>query len=228
MMRRFFERQGWHFALLVLLGIGVALAARLPAMKDGDLWGLETRIWLWIAVGVAVAHQVYVWVCWRAELHASLLTRRLGGVAFTLYAVLFASLIIGRVVAMVPLALANRDTLPVDPLVLRMLAVVLVPPWLYLGYSIQRYFTFRRAFGIDHFDASYRERSLVRGGIFRFTSNGMYVFGFLILWSIALWFASAAALVAALFSHLYIWVHYYCTEQPDMQRIYGGANTAGD
>jgi len=28
-------------------------------------------------------------------------------------------------------------------------------------------------------------------------------------------------LAAALFQHAYIWVHYYCTEEPDMQLIYG-------
>ena len=30
-----------------------------------------------------------------------------------------------------------------------------------------------------------------------------------------------AALVVAMFSHLYIWVHYICTERPDMRLIYG-------
>jgi len=32
---------------------------------------------------------------------------------------------------------------------------------------------------------------------------------------------SEAALVAALFNHLYIWVHFYFTELPDMKFIYG-------
>ena len=31
---------------------------------------------------------------------------------------------------------------------------------------------------------------------------------------------SLAALAAALFQHAYIWVHYYCTEAPDMDLIY--------
>jgi hypothetical protein len=48
----------------------------------------------------------------------------------------------------------------------------------------------------------------------------MYVFGFLLFWIPALWFASAAALCAALFNHVYIWVHYFATERPDMQHIY--------
>ena len=62
---------------------------------------------------------------------------------------------------------------------------------------------------------------MIKEGIFRYTSNGMYVFGFLLLWVPALWYASAAGICAALFNHLYIWVHYYTTEKPDMRRIYG-------
>jgi hypothetical protein len=48
----------------------------------------------------------------------------------------------------------------------------------------------------------------------------MYIFGFFILWVPGLWFASVAALSVALFNHLYIWVHYFSTELPDIRRIY--------
>ena len=51
--------------------------------------------------------------------------------------------------------------------------------------------------------------------------NAMYWFGLLILWLPGVLLASKAALVAALFNHLYIWVHYHCTEKPDIDRIYG-------
>jgi hypothetical protein len=66
---------------------------------------------------------------------------------------------------------------------------------------------------------------MVKGGIFRFTRNGMYVFGFLLLWIPGLWWASTAALAVALFNHLYIWVHYHTTELPDMKRIYGAVES---
>ncbi len=55
---------------------------------------------------------------------------------------------------------------------------------------------------------------------FRYTSNAMYGVAFLGLWGIALLFGSWNALVIALFQHAYIWVHMYCTEAPDMARIY--------
>ena len=127
-------------------------------------------------------------------------------------------LITGGVLAV---ALANRGTLPLSgPAAFVLGASCLVPP-LYLGWSIRRYFTLDRAYGIDHFDASYRKAPLVREGIFRWSSNAMYVFGFLALWGIALLFRSQGALVAAGFNHAAIWVHYVCTERPDMRRIYG-------
>ena len=87
--------------------------------------------------------------------------------------------------------------------------------------SVKRYFGFKRAFGVDHFDPSYRSVPFVKKGIFRFTGNGMYTFGFFLLWIPGLWYASISALCVALFNHLYIWVHYYSTELPDIKRIYG-------
>jgi len=48
----------------------------------------------------------------------------------------------------------------------------------------------------------------------------MYSFAFLGLWSIALLLRSQAALSLALFQHAYVWVHFYCTEAPDLDLIY--------
>ena len=49
----------------------------------------------------------------------------------------------------------------------------------------------------------------------------MYTFAFFAFWAIALLAGSIAALAVALFQHAYIWVHWYCTEEPDMRVIYG-------
>jgi hypothetical protein len=49
----------------------------------------------------------------------------------------------------------------------------------------------------------------------------MYIYGIMILYIPALLLFSKAALVVALFNHIYIWVHYYTTEIPDMKKIYG-------
>jgi hypothetical protein len=218
-----FEKQWLHASLLAVLLAGLAVISRFDAVRSGELWGIGTPAWLWLAAGMAVLHQVYVWFCWRTQLHGALLTRTLGVRGFPLYAAGFSIIGIARVILVFTLAVANRDTLQANPIVLKALALVALVPAVYLFYSVKRYFGFRRAFGIDHFDESYRSLPFVRKGIFRFTRNGMYVYGFLLLWVPALWFASSAALTVALFNHLYIWVHYFATELPDMRRIYGQA-----
>ena len=60
----------------------------------------------------------------------------------------------------------------------------------------------------------------MRKGVFRYTSNAMYTVGLLFLWIPGLLFSSKAALAVACFSHIYVWVHYYCTEKPDMDLMY--------
>jgi protein-S-isoprenylcysteine O-methyltransferase Ste14 len=66
-----------------------------------------------------------------------------------------------------------------------------------------------------------RSQPLVREGIFAWAPNAMYIFGFLLLWIPPFLFQSVTALVVAAFGHAYIWVHYFFTEKPDMQLIYG-------
>jgi protein-S-isoprenylcysteine O-methyltransferase Ste14 len=138
----------------------------------------------------------------------------------------FSILGISRAALVLVVAVSNRDTLNMDPLALKLLAIIALIPAAYLFYSVKRYFGFKRAFGIDHFDERYRSLPPVRKGILRLTRNGMYVFGFLLLWVPGLWFASLTGLSVALFNHLYIWVHYFTTELPDMKRIYGQARAS--
>ncbi|MFC2014013.1 methyltransferase [Chloroflexota bacterium] len=113
------------------------------------------------------------------------------------------------------------NTLNANQLLLNILALLVAIPAVYLFYSVIRFFTIKRALGIDHFDLSYGKRSFVREGIFKITSNGMYIFGILIFWIPGLLSSSQAALLVALFNHIYIWVHYYTSERPDIRRIYG-------
>ncbi len=216
-----FEKQWLHALLLAALLAGVLLVTGYDGVHTGQLWGVATPFWLWLAIGVAITHQIYVWFCWRTQLHASWLTRTFGNFGFPLYAVGFSVLGIMRVVVVFIVAISNRDTLPGNAIALKLLAVIMLVPTAYLFYSVKRYFGFKRAFGIDHFNIDYRSMPLERRGIFRFSRNGMYVYGFLLLWVPAFWWASLAALVIAVFNHLYIWVHYFATELPDIKRIYG-------
>jgi len=223
-MAAIFERQWLHAVVLAAMLAGLyGISRGCGCLHRGAVWGVGTWTWFWIAIAVPVAHQVYVWFCWRTELHRGLISRTLGRFSFSIYAVVFAAFMVARVVSVTMLAVASHNSLPVNQRVLHFLAFVVAVPFAYLGYSVVRYFTFSRAFGADHFDMSFRTTPLVREGIFRFTSNGMYIFGMLVLYIPALWFASRPALMAAVFGHVYIWVHYVTTEVPDMRRIYSPA-----
>ena len=65
---------------------------------------------------------------------------------------------------------------------------------------------------------------LGRQDAFAWTPNAMYTLAFLGLWSIALILRSHAGLIGAVFQHAYIWVHYLCTEEPDMEVLYARAD----
>ena len=216
-----FERQWLHALLLAALLTGALQAFKLDEMRIGEFCGISTPQWFWLAIALPIAHQVFIWFCWRVQLHGRLLDMALGNLSYPLYALVFFILGTLRVLSVFALAISNQGTLAANLMTLRIFAIIVTIPALYLLYSVIRYFSFKRASGIDHFDESYRSRGLVREGIFRFTRNGMYIFAFLFLWVPALWYASIAALCAALFNHIYIWVHYFTTELPDMKRIYG-------
>lgn len=223
-----FEKQTLHYILLTILLGGIFAVSLNEDFLAGRFLGASASVWFYLAVGSAILHQVYVWFCWRTQLHYSLITRLFGRSGFTYYAAIFFILIISRIVLIIGLAVSSRNSLHFSHLVLNSLAFIISVPVIYLFYSVARYFGFKRALGIDHFDQSYRHRPLVRAGIHRFSSNAMYVFGLLILWIPGLLAASSPALLVALFSHIYIWVHYYSTEKPDMERIYGLQRNQGD
>jgi len=213
--RRLFEGQALH-----TLGLTALLAL---AYGAAGLLDLTDRVaaWYWGAIGVAVFHQVYVWLCWRSELHGRHLTRLLGRGAFPVYAVGFVTLVHVRFGVLFPLAAIDRESLSLPTTVREIAVGVLAIPVIYVFYSVLRYFTFPRAFGNDHFLPDAAARPFERRGIFRYADNAMYTYGFLFAWLPGLWWGSLAALAAAAFNHAYIWVHYYATERPDIAVIYG-------
>ena len=133
-----------------------------------------------------------------------------------------------RAVTLTALAFVDRGSLPLSVASRWTIALLLAAPALYTTYSVVRYFGFQRAAGADHFDPRFRQLPLVRDGIYRYVSNSMYAFAFLFFWIIALVAASRQALIVAAFSHAYIWVHFFCTERPDMRVIYGEQRQKSD
>ena len=174
-------------------------------------------IGFWTAVSFPIVHQVFVWLAWRLELLSSATSRTMG---FGGYIACFFLLFGGRFVSLFALAWMDRGSLHLQTLPLIVLTGIMTLLGVYAMYSVKRFFGMSRAAGADHFDPRYRNMRFVRGGIFRYTSNGMYVYAFLLFWAIAVGFNSSAALAVAAFSHAYIWVHFYATEKPDMDYLY--------
>jgi hypothetical protein len=100
-----FEKQWLHASFLAALLAGMVLVAGYDGVRTGQLWGVTTPVWLWLAIGLAITHQIYVWFCWRTQLHAAWLTRTLGNLGFPLYAVGFSVLGISRVVVVLIVAI---------------------------------------------------------------------------------------------------------------------------
>ena len=205
--------QPFHFVGLTLLLVLV--------YQVWDFLGEPFPAAFWIAVACPVAHQIYVWLAWRLELRSAATSKAIG---FAGYVVVFFVLFSSRFISLLTLAWVDRGSLNLSATPMAILTILLALPGVYAMYSVKRYFGIKRATGADHFDPQYRSMPLVKKGIFRFTSNGMYLYAFLLFWAIAVGFNSSAALAVAAFSHLYIWVHHYATEKPDMDFLYNAAN----
>ncbi len=209
--------QRLHFTCLTLLLVLVYLG-----------WKFLDRpfpVAYWCAVAFPVIHQVYVWLAWRFELRSSAIS---GSIGFRGYVAVFFILFAGRFVSLIALAWLDQGSLKLGIVSGLVLTAILAIPGIYAMYSVKRYFGMDRAAGADHFDARFRDMPLVNKGIFRYTSNGMYLYAFLLFWAIAAGFNSIAALAVAGFSHAYIWVHYYATEKPDMDFLYGQSYKRAD
>ena len=216
----FFKRQQGHLAALVIL-VPLAWAFAAKALSTGTWLGVQDTAWFWLALGVAIVHQVVVWVVWRSQLGWAVFSKLFGQYDLLVWGLLFMPLLVARPLLVVGLAIANRGSLDLPRPLSVGLGLALLVPAIYTLWSVARYFGIPRAIGGDHFRSHYRTMPLVTQGAFAWSSNAMYAFAFLGLWSVALLIGSQAALSAVLFQHAYIWVHLYCTESPDMDLLYG-------
>jgi protein-S-isoprenylcysteine O-methyltransferase Ste14 len=215
-----FEGQPQHVMLLAILLPG-ALYLAFPAL-DGTTWlGIPDTTWFYALILVAIIHQIVGWFVFRTQLVFSLFSRLFGKYDIVVWGSIFFPLILLRPLLTIALGIADYGSLEQWRGLQIVLGVILLIPAIYTGWSIERFFGVPRALGGDHFRQQYREMPLVKEGAFKYSSNAMYAFAFLLFWAIALLTGSRAALATAMFQHAYIWVHMYCTEDPDMQVIYG-------
>jgi hypothetical protein len=216
----FFYRQIWHLIALIIL-VPLTWAFARPVMGEGVFLEIKDTTWFWSSMGVAILHQVIVWIVFRLQMGWATLSKLFGRADLIVWGIIFLPFIIARPVLLVGLARATQSSLALPGFLSISLGILLLLPALYTIWSVLRYFGLVRAMVGDHFRIRFRKMPLVKKGAFKFSQNAMYAFAFFLLWGIALIHQSQAALSLALFQHAYIWVHYYCTEQPDMEIIYG-------
>ena len=106
-MRLLLERQGLHLLLLVALVGSITVLADYVDAWEGQYRGLSTPTWFGLALGSAVAHQGWVWLCWRLELHTGWVTQTFGPAGFRLYATGFALLVAARIFLLIAVANSN-------------------------------------------------------------------------------------------------------------------------
>lgn len=135
-----------------------------------------------------------------------------------------------RAVTFLGLAIANRNTMiteswtgdsSITPTILRVIGGTLLMPAFYTDYSVAKYFAFERLIGGDHFRERYRRMPRVTEGVFKYSSSAIYLFGFMVFWGVAAISNSQAAFGSAFFIYSTIWLHFLCTELPDMKMLYG-------
>ena len=214
-----FEGQIQHLGIAILMTLGACNLLQSPPGSP-RLMGLNAVDWARLSIILALVHQFMVAAVFRLQLYKEVMTRFFGPNDFKVWGAMFFPLLAARPITLILTGWA--DTVPITPYrgAEIGLGIVLSLPAIWGMHSTIKYFTLSRALGGDHFRDSYLSMPLVDQGIFKYTSNGMYGVVFLGLWGIAFLFGSWNALVLALFQHAYIWVHYYCTEQPDMRRLY--------
>ncbi len=217
----FFHRQPLHMAA------GLAFAAIAWVAIDGDALGgealgISTPAWLVTGFAVAIVHQAYVWVMWRGELCWSMVTERLGRErGFLLHRIGFFILFVSRFVAAFALAYADFGSWYAPDSLTSIVALLIFLPAGYTMFCVAKYFGFIRVTGADHFDPEYRTKPFVRKGVFKYVPNAMYTLAMLMFPALAVAVGSKAMLALAVFYYVYAWVHYFCTERPDMDVIYG-------
>ena len=211
----FFKRQIWHLGGIIIFFYIGAQFVDLESNINKFI-GISALGWFMIAMSIPLIHQAYVWICWRSELCWKYISNTIG---FKGYVIIFFILIISRLSAIV-LCFVDYGSLYKPGWFAWIIGLILFIPGVYTMYSVKKYFGFLRAAGADHFDPKYRNLPFENRGIFKWTPNAMYVFAIGIPFSFAVATGSQSMFVVAIYTYISIWLHYFCTEKPDIAVIY--------
>jgi hypothetical protein len=208
----YLTRQGWHAAGLIVIFLPLYYLALV--LNTDPAWTL-------LAFLAAFIHQGFVALTWRAELLENHVTRIFGRAGFYIYVAIFFILFVGRLAVAVGASLDSPRSLPLPAAFWWAAAGIALFFFTWTIYSVIRYFGITRAAGGDHFFVKYRSMPFVHAGIHRYTPNAMYNFGTFGFLLPGLIFRSDIGLAVGLFNYLAVWLHYWATELPDMEHIYG-------
>ena len=212
-----FRGQVQHAMIAALLTIGTCTLLR---DNGGSFLGLSTMTWAYTTIAIGLIHQSIVAVVFRLQLHFDIMVRLFGGNALKVWSVIFLPFLIARPLLLIAVGIADYGTLGGDRTIQLAIGALLLPLAVWTMHSVLKYFSINRALGGDHFYDEYLNMPLVNEGAFKYSASAMYTFVFTALWGIGLLLGSWNAIVLALFYHAYIWVHMYCTEDPDMRVLY--------
>jgi len=212
----FFKGQIWHLGGTIIL---FYIGSRFVDLENNSNFflGISSLKWFLIAMLMPIIHQMYVWICWRSELCWKLVSNTIG---FKGYVIIFFILIISRLSAIV-LCFVDYGSLYKPGILVWFISIVIFIPGAYTMYSVKKYFGFLRAAGADHFDPKYRDMPFEKRGIFKWSSNAMYVFAIGIPFAFATAAGSQSMFIVAIYTYLSIWLHYFFTEKEDFKIIYG-------
>jgi len=215
-LRFFFKKQIWHLGGGILL---FYIATQLIDLENNTntLLGASAKNWFIFSMLIPLIHQCYIWICWRAELCWKTITNTIG---FKLCVTIF--FIVGLLrFSCIGLCIVDYGSLYKPELMAWILGIIIFIPGAYTIYSVKKYFGFLRAAGADHFFSEYKDMPFEKRGIFKWSSNAMYLFGIAIFFSFAVSTGSKAGFIFAIYSYICIWLHYFCTEKEDLKIIYG-------
>ncbi len=105
-------KQIWHLLSLFILLLGVNFFIKYNEnVFYGSLWKIDSQSWLYLTIFFAIAHQIYVLICWRYELFYKGLSKIFVKNAFKVYKIGFTILILLRPILIIILSISNAMTI---------------------------------------------------------------------------------------------------------------------
>eukprot|EP01084_Bolivina_argentea_P246364 412313_1 len=178
---------------------------------------------LFIGLAASSLWRFYVMICWRTELYSRSLTNIFGSttIAFMVYRIGFFVFGISTFISVIIIAFSSPNTIYIPEYLRYALLIFCTVSGFCVVHSVVMYFGLSRATGFDHFYVKKAQKMpLVKEGIYKYVSNAQYKLGVLHFFVPGLYFQSKNSLLAALSHYVCVWMHYYCTEKPDMEYIY--------